>query len=76
MTDRQYIKQMIVLTEQLERVASAEPFDSAAWESAVDEFHLFNCHWIKTRRRRPWGFIFFIIFLLYCLSGLIWAICF
>ena len=72
MTDRQYIKRMIVLTNALERIASAVPFDSLAWQSAVDEFHLCNCHWIKTRRRRPLSAII-IIFVLACI--LAWLCC-
>lgn len=63
MTDRQYIKQMIVLTEQLERWANEEPFNKAAWQCALDEFHYCNCLWSKTRRRRSWLATALIVFL-------------
>jgi len=72
MTDKQYIKKMIVLTEGLERIASADPFDKAAWVSAVDEFHLCNCHWFKTRRRRSWSTIILTIFLACSLAWLVY----
>lgn len=72
MTDRQYIKKMIVLTNDLERIAAANPFDKAAWVSALDEFHYCNCLWSKTRRRHSWSTIILTIFLACSLAWLIY----
>lgn len=76
MKDKAYIKKMIVLTEELERAAGADPFDKDNWQSALDEFHLVNITWYKSRRRRPWLMIYLCLFLLYCLAWLVWSILF
>jgi hypothetical protein len=51
MNDKEYLKRMIKLTEDLNRAASAEPFDKDDWQSALDEYHSVNLHWLLHRHR-------------------------
>ena len=76
MNDSEYLKRLIALTEELNKAASAEPYDPVAYNRVIQELNSVKPPWESRRRRRPWGIIAFVLFLLYCLAWLIWAIFF
>lgn len=75
MTDREYLKKMVTLTEDLERIASAEPFDKKEWECAIDEYHRVNLVWCHNRRKFSCWTRWIIWFLLGVLCWVVWRIC-
>lgn len=76
MNDKTYLKIMVELGEELERAASARPYDPDEYNKTIDALNRTNRIWWRSRRRRPWMKICFCLFLLYCLAWLIWAIWF
>lgn len=76
MTNTKYLKKMITLSEELERAATAEPYDPDAYNLVITKIQRIIPPWQQRRRRRPWPAIFFCLFLLFCLAWLIWSILF
>ncbi len=54
MTDTEYLKQMIAINDELERIASNVPVDVEQWHNALDEMHRVNNVWYHSRRRQAW----------------------
>lgn len=76
MTDRQFLKRMIALTKKLCAVYNVEPLDQEARLAVLDEIHETGARFNRSRRRRPWGTICFLLFLIYCLAWIVWSIFF
>lgn len=76
MTDRKYLRIMVALGEELERVCSFYPGDSAAQKDIIDEIKRTNRIWTRSRHRFScWTrWILFILSLL--LAGIVYQILF
>jgi len=68
MNYRTYVKVMIALGEDLERVSSAEPYDEEAFGDVMLSIYRTNQLWMKSRRRHDWISSIFIwmLFGLFC----------
>lgn len=64
MTNTEFIKRMIALTEELERAAAARPYDPDAYNNVIDRLNSITPPWRQRRRRRPWVSLIILIFLL------------
>lgn len=74
MKDSEYLKQMVALGEELERVASSEPYDPDAYNKVIEAINRTNRVWYHGRRQRSWishfvviSVILFIAYLVYLL---------
>jgi len=76
MNKKTYIKNMVRLGEEFERIACSEQYDKDDWQSATDDFVRVNRLWNHSRRRRDWYSIFIIGFLLFCLAWVVWDLFF
>jgi hypothetical protein len=76
MNDTEYLKQMIALTKELERVASFEPFDPVIVHSYSEAMGKIHRAWLQSRRRRSWFAIASICFLLLMLAWIVYSILF
>lgn len=76
MTDKEHLKQMSSLFEDFERAAFRDPYDPVAYHNAISRILQAHGAWYRSRRRCPWGMIFFCLFLLFSLALLVWAILF
>ena len=76
MADKEYLSQMVDITMELERIASAEPFDKADLHNTLDEFHKVNRIWFNSHRRRPWFGSALISFLLIILIWVLYKVFF
>jgi len=74
MTDRQYFKTMIYLGEELERVSSAEPYDSEAYNTVIDSINSTNRVWWNSRRRYCWISSACIVLLFILLAWVVYSI--
>lgn len=74
MTNHEYLKKMIAITEELDRIANHDPFSLMSWNMYMDEMHQVTCQWHHNRHRRPWFAIFIVCFLLFCLALVVWSI--
>lgn len=72
MTDKHYLENMCSLTKELERAASAEPYDPDVYNDVVARFNALHFCWYYGRRRRQWITIMFILFLLLILAWIIY----
>lgn len=75
MTDKQYLIKMIALTEELERAASAEPYDEDVYNDVIARLTASHLTWYHNRRQRPWLMYFSILCLLWILCWLVYEIC-
>ena len=71
MTDKQFIKRMVFLTEQMCDLYNAEPIDQNALHSLRIEIHETGARFNRSRRRRPWFLILVILFWLLALVILV-----
>lgn len=71
MTNHEYLKKMIAITEELDRIANHDPFSLMSWNMYMDEMHQVTCDWCTSRRRRPWFFGYHFLILL---AILIWVV--
>lgn len=74
MTDRKYLKTMIYLSEELERAASAEPYDPDQYNKVIDSINSTNRVWLNSLRRRSWFAIASIIFISLMLAWIVYSI--
>ena len=74
MTDKEYLKKMIALTEELNRVASAEPYDPDAYNRVIDQLNNVKPPWESRRRRRPWFAFASCIILLIILVWIVYTV--
>jgi len=54
MNDRTYIKVMIALGEDLERICSTEEYDQDAYNKVIESINRTNRIWWRSRRRYHW----------------------
>jgi len=54
MTDTEYLKIMYSLGDELERSASAEPYDPDAYNNVIDAINRTNRIWWRDRRLHHW----------------------
>lgn len=74
MRDSDYLKQQTALFIELERTASAEPFNNAAFEDVTARITaLYLCHY-PSRRRRPWSALITVIMLLMVLLWIVYEV--
>lgn len=59
MTDKEYLKRMIAITDELERIANHEPLLQDSWDMYMNEMHMVTSDWHASRRRQPTFFLFF-----------------
>jgi len=71
MTDNEYLKRMIAITNELERIASHEPLVQDSWDMYMDEMHAVTCDWHASRRHWPRLFKYVCWFLLGLLAWVI-----
>ena len=76
MTDKEYLEKMIALTDELNRTASANPYDPDAYNSVIDQLNSIVPPWEQRRRRRPWAAVMIVIFLVLVLLYIVWEILF
>lgn len=73
MTDRQFIKRMIFLTEKMCDIYNAEPLDQVARQAVIDEVRDIGEKLNRSRHIDTWiikfvyiAAILFVIYLVYC----------
>ncbi|KKN13003.1 hypothetical protein LCGC14_1010860 [marine sediment metagenome] len=66
-----WLKQCLILTDDLERAANARPYDPNAYNEIIDQLNSLENPSNRHKRRRPWGMILFIIALLLVLLQII-----
>lgn len=76
MNDTEYLKIMDSLSEDLDRVSSAEPYDPDAYNKVIDSINRADRIWWRSRQRRHWGMICFCLFLICCLAWIVLSILF
>ena len=54
MTDQQFLKRMLDLTEKLARASSARPYDPDAYNAVLDEIRESSAKFNRIRRRQAW----------------------
>ena len=76
MTDKEYLKKMVVYFNELERIAEARPYDSDAFNKVIDAMNKTKTeHFVSWRRR--WLFLILsVVFLLLLLFLLAFRILF
>lgn len=74
MTDRKYLKTMVELGEELDRIASAVPYDSEAHKKVIDSINRTNRIWYNSRRRYCWISDALIVLLFCLLAWIVWSI--
>jgi len=74
MNDKEYLKKMFALNEELQRAAEAEPYDPGGHGDVVTKIDNLNLQWSKSlaERRRIKNIlcvaaILFVLYLVYCL---------
>lgn len=74
MTDRQFLKRMIFLTEKMGDIYSVEPLDQEARQAVLDEVRDTGEKFNRDHRRRSWiasfaafSAILFVLYLVYLL---------
>ena len=74
MTDHTYLKIMVSLGEDLERAASAEPYDPDEYNNIINAIESTNRVWYHSRQRRSLvisfayiAAILFVLYLVYCI---------
>ena len=74
MTETEYLKQMISLIRDLDRAASADPYDPDEYNKVINAIHSTNDAWSRSRRISSGvlsfayiSAILFVLYLIYCL---------
>ncbi len=58
-----WLKQHLILTDDLLRTANARPYDPNAYNEIIDQLNSLKPPSFRHKRRRPWGMIAIIVFL-------------
>ncbi len=74
MTDRQFHEQLLNLTDQLARAASARPYDPDAYNAVIYKLNKLCAMPIDRRRRLNWFPILIVLLWLLALAILLYSI--
>ena len=74
MTDEEYMKQMVALTNELDRAASAQPYDPDEYTNIIDSINLLYRKWNRSRNRPLWILLLFKVAALLFFIGLLFLI--
>lgn len=74
MNNSEYLHIMYSLSEELERAASAEPYDPDAYNDVVARITAAHSAWHLNRRRRPWAALISVILLLIVLVCIVFKV--
>ena len=74
MTDKQYVKKMTSLYEELGLIAAADTYDHDAFLDVHSRILALHCRWLTSRRRRPWFAFASCIFLLIILVWIVYTV--
>lgn len=72
MNDKDYVKQMVALHKELERVSKANPYYEDAYNDVIDQLNRLTPPWKQRRRRRSWFMFAILIFVCLVLAWIVY----